>query len=199
MTGCLPSPTGRNTSARSTRPSSIVIGTSQSMRMPSRVSERSVISYSRLSSVPSRSERGEGGERSEPGEGVSPTSLAALVRHPLPQAGEGKKALPLHTRHRLKNRAHRAGVLVRVPGGERRAIDRLGRGEQRRRAANARRIFADYLHVLLPGRDAHGEIVAVVAILHHHRGTQLEYARVSGPGLDQLEDLRRIEPGLHAE
>src|SRR5260370_14620006 len=38
MTGCLPSATGRKTSARSTRPSSTVTGTSQSMRIPSRTS-----------------------------------------------------------------------------------------------------------------------------------------------------------------
>src|SRR5205085_3730158 len=38
MTGCLPSSGGRNTSARRTSPSSIVIGTSQSIRIPSRTS-----------------------------------------------------------------------------------------------------------------------------------------------------------------
>src|SRR2546423_4588082 len=43
MTGYFPSLIGRNPSARSTRPSSMVIGTSQSVRMPSRVSERWVM------------------------------------------------------------------------------------------------------------------------------------------------------------
>ena len=86
-----------------------------------------------------------------------------------------------------------------MPGGQRRAIDRLARREQRRRAADARRVFADHLHVLLPGRDPHGEIVAVVAVLDHHRGAQFEHARIARARLDQLEDLRRIEPGLHAE
>src|ERR1043166_732924 len=40
MTGARPSCGGRKTSARSTRPSSITIGTSHSMRMPSRSSPR---------------------------------------------------------------------------------------------------------------------------------------------------------------
>src|SRR5215203_6005632 len=40
MTGCRPSSMDRNTSARRTRPSSMAMGTSQSMRMPSRTSER---------------------------------------------------------------------------------------------------------------------------------------------------------------
>src|SRR6185295_2875355 len=39
ITGHLPSLIGRYTSQRSTTPSSILIGTSQSMRMPSRISE----------------------------------------------------------------------------------------------------------------------------------------------------------------
>src|SRR3954454_11578571 len=41
MTGNCPSFTGRKTSARNTRPSSIVIGTFQLIRMPSRTSVRS--------------------------------------------------------------------------------------------------------------------------------------------------------------
>src|SRR5580704_182274 len=39
MTGNLPSPTGRNTSARNVTPSSISIGTSQPICMPSRSSD----------------------------------------------------------------------------------------------------------------------------------------------------------------
>src|SRR5688572_7414675 len=39
ITGYWPLPTGRNTSARSTTPSSMVMGASQSMCMPSRVSD----------------------------------------------------------------------------------------------------------------------------------------------------------------
>src|SRR5919198_4480399 len=39
MTGCRPPPSGRNTSARSTTPSSISTGTSQSICMPSRICE----------------------------------------------------------------------------------------------------------------------------------------------------------------
>src|SRR4051812_27933920 len=42
MTGNFPSLAGRNTSARKTRPSSMVIGTSQSTSMPSRNSCRSL-------------------------------------------------------------------------------------------------------------------------------------------------------------
>src|SRR6266540_448278 len=38
MTGCLPRPNGRKTSARSTSPSSASIGTSHSICMPSRIS-----------------------------------------------------------------------------------------------------------------------------------------------------------------
>src|SRR5262245_54917924 len=41
MTGCCPAPTGRKTSARSTTPSSIVIGTSQSICMAEALSPRS--------------------------------------------------------------------------------------------------------------------------------------------------------------
>jgi hypothetical protein len=86
-----------------------------------------------------------------------------------------------------------------VPGRKRRAIDRFGGGEQRRRAADACGIFADHLHVLLPGRDTHREVLAAIVVLHHHRCAQFEHARIAGAGLDQLEDLRRIEPGLHPE
>ena len=99
----------------------------------------------------------------------------------------------------LQHRAHGRGVLLAVSRGQRRAIDRLAGREQRRRAADARGVFADHLHVLLPGRDAHGDVVAVVAVLDHHRRTQLEHARVAGARRDQLEDLGRIEPGLDAE
>src|SRR3954468_3654261 len=43
MTGYFPSEIGRQMSARSTSPSSMMMGASQSTRMPSRTSERSVI------------------------------------------------------------------------------------------------------------------------------------------------------------
>src|SRR5438552_4106039 len=84
------------------------------------------------------------------------------------------------------------GVACARGGRHRRRVARLDRREQRRRAARLAREVADHAHVLLPHRDLHGDVVAVVAILRHERAAQLEYPRGAGAGLDQVVDLARV-------
>src|ERR1051325_11141267 len=62
-------------------------------------------------------------------------------------------------RHLLKHGANCCGVLPAEALLHRLAIDRLGRGEDRRPDTNFPGEVADHVHVLLPDIDLHGDVV----------------------------------------
>jgi hypothetical protein len=78
------------------------------------------------------------------------------------------------------------GVVKRRGGGQGRRVDAKRTGE-----------FGDDRAVLL--QDMHRRGRRRVDALGHHRAAQFEDARGAGAAADDLEDARRVEPGLDAE
>src|SRR6476661_5861568 len=165
MTGNFPSFTGRKMSARSTNPSSIVIGTSQSIRMPSRISVRccnDAITPSRI--LLFRGEATEARRKSEEGAINSPLVAAKAGARAGYQGGlncrsgflfsrERAKPLtpaPFDLGHLLQHGADRGGITSAETALHCFQIDALGCVEYRRRYANFSRVVADHLHILVP-------------------------------------------------
>src|SRR5579864_6969819 len=176
----------------------MVIGTSQSMRMPSRVSLRCWWVL-RRASAPIRASPPSDDMRVLPNSWpdlTRPSTSCCNVRLEMWMPGTrlGVTQLApfratftaLHARHLFQHRADRRGVLVVVAALARLRVDRAGSIEHRRRHADVAGIAAYDIHVLLPNRNLHGRIV--VTILHHHRPAQFENARIAGAGLDEVED-----------
>src|SRR6185312_10771682 len=197
---------GRKTSARSTRPSSMVIGTSQSIRMPSRISVRwrseVIMSSHILSDGVSRLRHlrslfWEATKTTTPGTRVEP-GWQGRSRMP---AGAKNLACgasaPLDLGHLLQNRADCRRVAAAKSAFHRLKVDAFGGIKNRRRYADPACVVANHLHVLVPHRNLHCDVV--VTALCHHRCAQLEDAGVPGPGRNQIDDHFRIESRLHAE
>src|ERR1700741_2310663 len=123
MTGNFPSFTGRKISARSTSPSSIVMGTSQSIRMPSRISVRccnGAITTSR--SLPSCPELVAGIH-------VFDSILQDVDGRDKPGHDKERPALlraPLHLGHFFQHSANSSGIAAAEPAFHRLEIDTLG-------------------------------------------------------------------------
>src|SRR5580700_5079102 len=135
---------GRKTSARKTRPSSMVIGTSQSMRIPSRVSLRASRD---LAPAAARAMR------------ASPSSddIAFLQALMYPSCrvnpvGTPKVSMafrgslpPLHARHLLKHSTDSGSIVVVMAAFARLSIDRARGVEHRRRHADVAGKTADHV------------------------------------------------------
>src|SRR5262245_59923517 len=158
MTGNFPSFTGRKTSARRTNPSSIVTGTSQSIRMPSRISVRCCTAIK-----PSR-------------DAYKTTVFRLLVREATKTTMHGTRPAitkklargllaPLYLRHLFQHGADRSGVVAAKAAFHGLEVDAFGCIEHRRRYANLTRVVSDHLHIFVPHRNLHGDVV--IAAFRH--------------------------------
>src|SRR5215475_1738847 len=197
MTGYCPSCSGRNTSARSTTPSSMVIGTSKSIRMPSRTSVlccNDAITPSDCLAMPAvwcgrPSAGGDLAKRRWPGQ-ARPSMIDAevILRGALAS---------LHLRHLFEHRADRGRVAVAKTALHGLEVNAFGGVEDGCWNADLARVVADDVHVLVPHRNLHGDIV--ITAFRHHRCAQLEDARVAGARGDEVDNHLRVEAGFHAQ
>src|SRR6266700_4050465 len=95
-----------------------------------------------------------------------------------------RSSTPLHLRHLLQYGADCRCIAATESAFHRFEIDALGGVEDRRRQADFARIIADDLHIFVPHRNLHCNVI--VAALCHHRRTSLDYAGISGAGPDQI-------------
>src|SRR5215813_792620 len=101
---------------------------------------------------------------------------------------------PLHACHLLQDCADRRGVVRGVSAAHRPLVDRHGRVEHWRRAAERMRELTDDRQVLLPDGYFHAGVVVTVS--YHHRRPQFEHARIGRARSNHIEHRLRVEPGL---
>src|SRR4029077_15180225 len=104
---------------------------------------------------------------------------------------------PLDLGHLLQHGADSGGIPAPEPAFHRLKIDTFRGVEYRRRHTDLASVVADHLHILVPHRNLHRDVV--VAALRHHRCAQFEYARIAGTRPDQIDNHARIETGFHAQ
>src|SRR6185369_1382272 len=155
----------RKTSARSTKPSSISIGTFQSIRIASRTSERSC-----NDAMPaSRNLCATGGYKHADARHKGRASLKTEFNYEKLTCTRSLLALtPLHLGLLFQHGTNRSRVERAQPGLHRLEVDGLRRIEHGRRYFDLLGIAADHRHILVPDVDLHGD-VAVVALDHHRR------------------------------
>src|SRR5260370_15263538 len=101
------------------------------------------------------------------GSGLAAEPAPDLIRGGAPERPDANLLSP-DSRHRLEHRAYRGGVVAAVAVRHRGRIDRAGRAEQRRGAAELAREIAADRHVLLPRLAPPGDIVPVLTPYRHH-------------------------------